>query len=442
MGPLRQSAANPRYFADARGRIVYLTGSHTWSNLVDNGTTDPPQRFDYTRFLHWAQTHGFNAFKLWAWEQAHWSTELEGDYWFSPNVYSRTGPGQALDGKPRFDLTRFNPAYFRRLRARVIEARERGIYPMVMLFDGWSVEKKGPGLENPWDGHPYNRANNVNGIDGDTNGDGVGPEVHTLANPSVTRLEEAYVRQVVRTIDDQPNVLYEISNESSTASTPWQRHMIRFIRTVERELPLQHPVGMSKVYPGGDNNVLLASGADWIAPEGAVDDPDPGDGKRVVVADTDHLCGLCGDEKFPWRALTRGLNPLFMDGYDGKAVGFGACCEFDPSDANWEQLRRALGATRIVADRLDLARMRPRGELASTGYCLADASARGTYLVYLPDGGSASIDLTATPGRMRVEWIDPATGGTVSRGVVQGGAPRELTAPLAGDAVVLLRTSG
>ena len=36
-GPLRVSYDNPRYFADPKERIVYLTGSHTWDNLQDMG---------------------------------------------------------------------------------------------------------------------------------------------------------------------------------------------------------------------------------------------------------------------------------------------------------------------------------------------------------------------------------------------------------------------
>jgi len=33
MGPVRLSAANPRYFTDAGGKAILLTGSHTWGNL-------------------------------------------------------------------------------------------------------------------------------------------------------------------------------------------------------------------------------------------------------------------------------------------------------------------------------------------------------------------------------------------------------------------------
>ncbi len=41
-GPLRVSSANPRYFADGTGKVVYLTGSHTWANFQDNGNGNPP----------------------------------------------------------------------------------------------------------------------------------------------------------------------------------------------------------------------------------------------------------------------------------------------------------------------------------------------------------------------------------------------------------------
>ena len=34
-GPLRANPANPRYFTDGSGKAIYLTGSHTWANLMD-----------------------------------------------------------------------------------------------------------------------------------------------------------------------------------------------------------------------------------------------------------------------------------------------------------------------------------------------------------------------------------------------------------------------
>ena len=41
-GPLRVDSCNPRYFTDGSGKAIYMTGAHTWANLVDMGLTDPP----------------------------------------------------------------------------------------------------------------------------------------------------------------------------------------------------------------------------------------------------------------------------------------------------------------------------------------------------------------------------------------------------------------
>jgi len=49
-GPLRRHPNNPRYFTDGSGRAIYLTGSHTWANLVDIGPSDPPPRFDFDAY--------------------------------------------------------------------------------------------------------------------------------------------------------------------------------------------------------------------------------------------------------------------------------------------------------------------------------------------------------------------------------------------------------
>ena len=50
-GPLRVHPDNSRYFTDDSGRAIYLTGSHTWLNLQDGGSTFPPQPFDYAEYL-------------------------------------------------------------------------------------------------------------------------------------------------------------------------------------------------------------------------------------------------------------------------------------------------------------------------------------------------------------------------------------------------------
>ncbi|MBM3216041.1 hypothetical protein FJZ36_14125, partial [Candidatus Poribacteria bacterium] len=229
MGPLRVHPTNPRYFADGDGNAVYLTGSHTWSNLKDLGVTDPPEPFDFGGYLDFLAAMDHNFIRLWTWELSKYRYTTDGLFLYAaPFPWQRTGPGLALDGKPKFDLTRLDDAYFERLRARVAAARERGIYVAVMLFEGHGVQQSTPPWR--WDGHPFHPANNVNGIDGDPNADGRGTEVHTLEVPAITRVQEAYVRRVVEAVNEYDNVLYEITNEAGPYSTDWQYHVIRFVK--------------------------------------------------------------------------------------------------------------------------------------------------------------------------------------------------------------------
>ncbi|HRW07730.1 MAG TPA: DUF6298 domain-containing protein [Caldilineaceae bacterium] len=440
-GPLRVHPTNPRYFADGDGNLVYLTGSHTWSNFQDNGGSDPPPAFDYVAYLNFLTNHNHNFFRLWTWEESRWTTETgDDDYWFNPMPpYKRTGSGAALDGKPKFDLTQLEQSYFDRMRTRIIEAGQRNIYVAIVLFNGWSVAaaKGGFGSNNPWQGHPFNGGNNINGIDGDLNGDNSGEEVHTLGNAAVTAFQEAYVRKVIDTVNDLDNVLYEISNESDGSSEEWQYHMIHFIRSVEATKAKQHPIGMTVAWPDGDNADLYNSSADWISPNGDISDPDVADGRKVVLLDTDHLCGICGDRAWVWKAFMRGNNPIFMDGYDGAGYGVGGA-GFDFNNPTGVSLRRNLGYTRMYAERIDLAAMSPRGDLASTGYCLAKLSASAEFLVYAPSGGQITVNLTGVTGEFHVEWFDPTTGTSVEGASIVGGATQSFTAPFDSDAVLYL----
>jgi hypothetical protein len=104
--------------------------------------------------------------------------------------------------------------------------------------------------------------------------------------------------------------------------------------------------------------------------------------------------------------------------------------------AGAESARRAMGCTRRLAERVNLAAMRPHDELASTRYCLADPGSE--YLIYLPDGGDVTVDLRAASGSFAVEWVDPLSGGATDAGTVQGGLLRSLSAPEKGDWVLHL----
>jgi acetyl esterase/lipase len=440
MGPLSVHPQNPRYFRNpGNGKAVYLTGSHVWNNLQDMEPPGSTACFDFDGYLDFLVRHRHNFIRLWRWESTGWDSSSSGwknentRFVVAPHPWKRTGPGMALDGKPRFDLTMFDPAYFTRLRSRVQAARQQGIYVSIMLFEGWGLQF----APDAWENHPFNSQNNINGINGDKNGDKKGIEIHELADPKVTAVQEAYVRKVIETVGDLDNVLYEISNENHPPSTAWQYQMIRFIKEVERARPKQHPIGMTFQYKDGSNKTLFSSPADWVSPNpdgGYRDDPPTNDGRKVVINDTDHLWGIGGNAAWVWKSFLRGYNPLFMDPYDGKVLD-------KPFDPKFEPVRRSLGQTLRYAERLDLAAMVPSTYLASSGYCLA-ATGRA-YLIYLPEGGKVSVDLSEARGRLSVEWFHPGTGQTKAGEPVNGGGKPTLKSPFeSGDSVVLIQSDG
>jgi len=440
-GPLRVHPANPRYFTDGSGKAVLLVGSHTWGNLQDyryDALPSPPP-MDFSAYVAFLKRHNHNFFRLWAWESCWNLNAKQGTIFYDPMPYQRPGPGTALDGKPKFDLTLFNQSYFDRMRTRVMAARDNGIYASVMLFNGFSIEGKGNVGGDPWQGHPLNPKNNVNGIDGGGSGG-----VHTLSNPTVTAHQEAYVRKVMDTVNDLDNVLYEITNEDSgtSADIAWQTRMIQFIKSHEAAKARQHPVGMTALYPGGNDAVLFQSPADWISPGAKLPS---GDGRKVIVNDTDHSYfwiglkadGVAAQRAWVWENFTRGSQCLFMDPYLDPSHDRGRNNPVGGKpDPYWDTIREAMGRTRTYAERMNLAATAPHDELASTKFCLADAGRE--YLVYLPKGGEVTVDLSAATGELAVEWMD-AIAGTITRAEpTAGGGRRTLKSPFTGDAVLYL----
>ena len=417
-GPLRPHPTNPRYFTDGTARadgsanVVFLTGSHTWNSLADMWNENGPREsFDFDAYLRFLERHGHNFIRLWAWDSTRWDTRANGElgktfvHRVAPLPWARTGPGDALDGEPRFDLTKFDPGYFERLHKRVKAAGARGIYVSVMLFEGWGLLHGNRGRSAPagwaWRSHPFHPANNINDVDPSKGTDGISGEVHALTHANVKALQAAYIRRVVETVNGLDNVLYEVINEGGEKEWDWW--VVNTLREAERALPRQHLIGITG--HGTERlDSMLASPADWISPgsrDGFRDDPPAWDGRKISILDTDHIWGVGGSAAWVWKSFLRGHHPIFMDCYDGKVLASAA------QERRWESVRRAMGAARQVAGRIDLARMEPSAELASTEYCLA---APGTeYLVYQArPGEDFTVDLPA--GTFAVEWFNPVEG--------------------------------
>ena len=423
---LRINKINPLYFTDDNGAAIYLTGSHTWSDMLDMTGPHGYQDASKDSFLDWIASYGHNFTRLWAFENDGFVfTDIR------PEPYVRTGPGLTKDGKPKYDLTQFNQEYFDRLHSKVSAAKDRGIYVSIVFFG-----HSGNLLADNY----FKKENNINGIDGDPDNDGYAIETRQLKIPAVTAIQDAYVKKVIETVNDFDNVLYEIACESDLTTTEWQYHFINLAREYELKFPKQHLIGMSSdggYGPGDDTKRLFDSPADWIAPgwdgnktSSYMSNPPAATGKKIIMVDTDHLWGVGGDSKWVWKTFLRGQHPSYMDPY----------IEDDPratlkvSEGQFDSARVAMGQTLSLARQLNLQVMFPHNDLASTSYCLANPGKE--YVVYLPEGGETTVDLTNAKGKFKVRWITPVEGKIIKAKKIAGGSKRTMNAPFSGDAVL------
>jgi len=453
-GPLRVHSDNPRYFTDDTGRAIYLTGAHTWRTVQDAGTSFPPAAFDFAEFLDLLGEDDLNFTRLWIFESPAWVRPDSTILWLDPLPFQRTGPGTATDGRPKFDVTKFNEAFFGRLRSRVVAAGDRGMYVGVMLFQGFSVSRKSRSRQySPWTYHPFHQANNINGIDGDLNGDGEGYESHELRIPEITRIQEAFVRKVIDTVNNLDNVILEIGNECHGGSTAWQYHRIDVIHHYEQTKPKQHPVWMTFQWDGmdgaGTNQDLFESAAEAISPGSASGsakkayeiDPPAATGNKVVIVDTDHVNpGNLDRADWVWKCFTRGLHPIFMDNPSIRGN------DKHPTLADWApdgpsaKTRAAMGHTLCYARKMNLADMTPThdAKVCSTRYCLWNPGVE--YLVFQPQNDVIGLQLPA--GTWQIEWFDPRQGTVVqTEQATLGEGKQAFRAPFAGAAVLFLKAA-
>lgn len=423
------------FFTDAGGRQVYLAGIHTWTATQERGPA-----FDWPAFLALQERIGGNFFRMWA-------IDGEDDHSAggptSPLPYARTADG-------RYDLTKFDGAFFDRIRQRAIEAGRRGIYVSQMLFNGWSLQHGE--RRNPFDASPWKAGNNVNGINGDPRGTGKGSDVQTLRAPAITAIQEAYIRRMVDTLGDLPHILFEVSNESANTDDAWawQNHVVSVVKRHQALRGRRHPVGLtaSAGWLGDRDRInarLAASDADWTSPDGQhyKTDPPAATGAKVSIVDSDHIWGTGGQSvDWVWQTFTRGHNVLSMDWLKTPNIaGRSAQQDITPEQAAAEDAaREGIRQTRMVAEMVDLRGVRSRGDLSSTGFALADP-ADGDFVVYAPVGGGFALDLSGAAGkRLAVRWVDVAVGTVAEGGTVEGGnAAQGFAAPAGRPAALVLR---
>jgi hypothetical protein len=190
---------NPRYFLFRGKPLVLIAATEHYGSVIN-------RPFDFERYLadaadkHQTITRTFLLFR----EQQTARNPSSPCKPESPDFvtpWPRTGPGNALDGEPRFDLDRWNPEYFERLHRFLSRASELGIVVELTLFSNTYGD-------SVWALNPLRAENNLQGV-----GKVRWFEYTTLHNDALVQRQLAYVAKVVQETSRYDNVYYEICNE-------------------------------------------------------------------------------------------------------------------------------------------------------------------------------------------------------------------------------------
>lgn len=143
----------------------------------------------------------------------------DGDVWppFYEQPFARSGQGKAWDGLSRYDLTKYNPWYFMRLREFAGLAREKGLVLVNEMYFQHNIIEAGA----HWVDGPWRPTNNINGTHFTEpppfNGDTIkmADEFYNLADPAYRALHRGYIRQCLANLAGEPNVIHTLSAENS-----------------------------------------------------------------------------------------------------------------------------------------------------------------------------------------------------------------------------------
>jgi hypothetical protein len=467
--PVRLHPDNPHYL-EYDGEPLVLVSSAEHYGAVINAD------FDYARYLETLHRDGLNYTRIFTGSyienpestfgiERNTLAPVSPDRFVSPWIRSETSG--ALDGGNKFDLDTWNPAYFERLRSFVGLARELDVIVEATLFS--SIYQ-----DSNWSMSPLHPENNINGLSEIDY-----RKVHTFENDALLAYQIAYVRKIVRELNDFDNVIFEIQNEpwsdqgvvrlfanpnnqggrdgwwtkiavATDSSLAWQHTIAEVISETEAGLPKTHLIAQNYSnfkYPIAQVDSLISILNFHYAWPDAVH-LNYGY-NRVIGFDESGFTGHrdATYRKQAWRFMFAGggifnnLDYSFVAGYEDGTF------EADSPGGGSPELRRQLSVLKELLSGLDLPSFQPARDLVVHAPGLipqAMSGSNGSHVVYferIDHGARQEVVLTVPEGIYRVYWKDPATGKVLGSLEVEheGGHLRLVHPNFDEDTVVLLK---
>jgi hypothetical protein len=445
--PIALHPDNPHYFV-WRGRPTILITSAEHYGAVIN------LDFDYRKYLDTLAADGMNYTRVFSGAYV----EPQGAFKIERNTlapgrgrfiapWARSSETGYANGGNKFDLSRWDDAYFTRLKDFVASAASRDIVVELSLFCPMYEDVQ-------WTLSPMNRANNVNGV-----GSVGRNEVYTVdKDPALLSAQEALTRKLVTELNAFDNLFFEIANEPyfGGVTMPWQHRIADVIVETERTLPLKHLIAQN-----------IANKSAKIA------DPHPAvsifnfhyASPPETVAMNYGLNKVIGDDETGFRGVSDEV--YRMEGWDFILAGGGLYNNLDYSfAAGYEDgtfqypASQPGGGSRALRSQLkilagfiggfDFLRMTPDNSVITDGVPPGGSARalveRGRAIaIYLrkkrpaasakdepppaDPGPPGPLRIDLSEGQWRAEWVDPLTGKMVGTADVTGGGARALPPP-------------
>jgi hypothetical protein len=447
---------NSHYFL-WRGRPTVLVTSGEHYGAVLN------LDFDYVPYLDELKAHGLNHTRTFSGTYREVPTSFgitdntlapKPGKFLSPWARSRE-PGES-DGGNKFDLTRWDEAYFARLKDFLTKARERGVVVELNLFCPMYTEEL-------WSVNPMNAANNVNGI-------GACPrqEIYALKHEDLTKAQLAVTKKIVSELRDFDNLYYEVCNEPYERSIlmEWQHRIVDAIVETERGFPQRHLISLNVA--NGRKKIEEPHPAVSIFNFHYCTPPDAvtmnyGLNRPIGENET----GFRGYDDVLYRteawdfllaggALFNNLDYSFSPGHPA-----GTLTGYKSPGGGSRELRVQLGILKRFFDELDFVRMRPDGSVVrsvSDSLVAMEMSERGkAYAIYLHvplppkpknlaehlrQGVAARLTLELPAGSYDAFWLDTKNGARSKFSVDNhAGGPLTISTPTFNNDIALRITA-
>ena len=436
--PIGLHPANSHYFLWRDKPTILITSAEHYGAVLN-------RVFDYTKYLDTLTANNFNLTRTFsgAYCEPVGAFNIENNT-LAPAAgnllcpWARSDVPGYVNGGNKFDLTRWNPAYFDRLRAFVAAAGQRGIVVELVLFCPFYKDSM-------WDLSPMNAENNVNGI-----GHMERTEVYTLKDRALLAAQDAMVRKVVAELRDFDNLYYEICNEPyfGGVTIEWQRHVAETIARAESGFEYKHLIAQniankSKVVENPSPHVSILNFHYAKPPE--------------AVAQNYHWDRVIGDDETGFSGDDR-VKPYRLEGWDFIMAGGAIYSNLDYSFAVghedgtnkinapggggselWKQLR-------ILTDFIngfDFIAMRPDNSILTTE-APEGTTARAlvepgrAYAIYVRGSNLRTLSIALPSGTYQAEWIDTKTGEIAkTESFTHESGSHQLTVPSYADDIAL-----